>query len=563
MRKYNAPRVKESRGVRILTTIWLVPFIALIIALWLGYQYYIKIGSTIQISFKSNAGLVENQSPIKMRDVTVGIVKKISLSHSGEGVVIKARMNKEIGQYLNTKAKFWIVHPDVGSNGISGLDTIVSGSYIELRGKKETETTHHYIGLEEIPMDDDAKGSYQILSAPQGYNIREGSHIYYRMMDVGRVERVGISPDGSHVNFTVFIKEQYKNYVNSKSKFYTSSAFNIDFSKGNLDMTLAPFSQLLKGGISIYTPQSSFETNNTIKKGTIFHLYKSLAQMKAKQLGVGGEERVYQLSFTEPTDKLKIGSSIEFQGFQVGHITQIEDRYDTKTKTLKSDIYALLNIEAFSTKELNSSQKEKILPKLIAEGLKAKLSTPLPVIGSQFIELVFDKSKRGVIGKQGKYSLLPTIINQPTEDIMGQVQAFLTKLQNLPLKNLLLSANGLINENRKPITKLLKDLDKTVLNLNGTVESLATNLNTTVDNLNTFTSDEEFKQLPQSLNSSLYELEQTLKELKKLSHDYSGDSKFADQLSVTFKEVSEAAQAFEKINQMLDRNANALVIGDD
>lgn len=285
--------------------------------------------------------------------------------------------------------------------------------------------------------------------------------------------------------------------------------------------------------------------------------------MRAKQLGVGGEEKSYQLRFSEPTNKLKVGSPIEFQGFQVGHVTQIEDRFDEEKQTLRSDIFALINIEAFSTKELNITQKEQVLPRLVANGLKAKLSAPLPVIGSQFIELIFDKQQAGTIVKGEEYEILPTITNKPTEDIMKQVQSFLTKLQNLPLENLLLSANGLVNENRKPLTKLLKDLDKTVLNLNSTVENLAGNLNTTVNNLNSFTSNEEFTQLPQSLNSSLYELEQTLKDLQKLSHDYSGDSKFADQLSVTFKEVSEAAQAFEKINQMLDRNANALVIGDD
>jgi len=65
MRHYNAPKVKESRGIQLLTTIWLVPFLALVIALWLAYQYYIKIGPTITIRFKSNAGLIENQSPIK------------------------------------------------------------------------------------------------------------------------------------------------------------------------------------------------------------------------------------------------------------------------------------------------------------------------------------------------------------------------------------------------------------------------------------------------------------------------------------------------------------------
>jgi len=549
MKKYNAPRVKESRGVRILTTIWLVPFVAMVISLWLAYQYYAKIGSTIKISFKSNAGLVENQSPIKMRDVTVGIVQKISLSDDGKGVIIKAKMNKEIGDYLNTKAKFWIVHPDVGSDGISGLDTIVSGSYIQLKGKKETETTHYYIGLEQQPIDDEAEGTYLVLSAPKSHNIREGSHIYYRMMEVGRVERVGISPDGSHVNFTIFIEKEYINYINSKSKFYTRSAFNIDFSKGNLDMSLAPFSQLLHGGISIYTPRDSLNRDNPIKRGTIFPLYKSIAQMKAKQLGIGGEERVYKMSFNQPVTKLKVGTPIEFKGFQVGYITQIEDRYNDKNQTITSDVYTLLNIEAFTNRELNSTEQKQIVPKLVQKGLKARLSTPMPVIGSQFIELVFDKRQKGAIIKNGEYEILPTISNEREEDIMGQVKALLTKLQNLPLENLLNSANSLVNESRKPLNHLIKDLDKTVKSFNKSVK-----------NLNKFTSDKEFTELPQNLNATLQELEYTL---QKLSNDYSGDSQFADQLSITLKAVSEAAKSFDKTNKMLDRKANALVIGDE
>ena len=125
MQRYNAPKVKESRGIQILTTIWLVPFLAMIIALWLAFQYYTKIGPTIEISFKSNAGLIANQSQIKLRDVTVGMVTKISLSDDGKGVVVQAQMNREVASYLNNKAKFWIVHPDVGSHGVSGLDSLL------------------------------------------------------------------------------------------------------------------------------------------------------------------------------------------------------------------------------------------------------------------------------------------------------------------------------------------------------------------------------------------------------------------------------------------------------
>jgi paraquat-inducible protein B len=588
MRQYNAPRVKESRGIQILTTVWLVPLIAMIIALWLGYQYYAKIGANIQISFRSNAGLVENQSLIKMRDVTVGMVTNISLSDNGKGVIIQARMNKEISNYLNEKAKFWIVHPNVGSNGISGLDTIVSGSYIELFGKKEEETTHHYIGLEKPPLDDEAHGAYYHLSAPNSYNISEGSHVYYRMLEVGRVERVGIAPDGGHINFTIFIKDKYVSFINNQSKFYTRSAFSLDFSKGDLDMTLAPLSQLMHGGIAIYTPINTLEGNNTVKRGDVFYLYQSYAKVKSKHLGFGGEDKIYKITFTIPTKNLKIGAPVEFQGFQVGHITDIHSHYATKNRTIKSEVYLLIHQDAFSNTKLK---------KLVEQGLKAQLATSLPIVGSQYIELRFDKSHHATIKKEGNYDILPTLNHTETSpDIMAQVSSLLDKLEQLPLENLLISVTNLVNENRKPINTLLSNMDKTLLgvdktisgldrsiddlnvltsqeefiNLPQTLENLIYNLdstiasfNITVDNLNNFSSNQELHALPQNLNQAIFELENTLRNIQILSQEYGGDSKFADQLSVTLKAISEASKSFDKTNKMLDRNANALVVGDE
>ena len=545
MKKYNAPRVKESRGVQILTTIWLVPFIAMIIALWLGYQYYIKIGSTIKIRFESNAGLIENQSPIKMRDVIVGIVKKISLSDDGQGVIIKARMNREVSKYLNKKAKFWIVYPDVGSHGVSGLDTIVSGSYIELYGKKEKETTHNYIGLEKSPINDDAKGSYFVLSAPKSYNISEGSKIYYRMLEVGRVERVGISPDGTRINFTIFVEEEYVKFINSKSRFYTRSAFDIDFSNTNLDINIAPISQLVHGGIAIYTPINSLDKNNSLKGDEIFTLYKNIAQMKIKQLGIKGEYITYKFKFKEPITNLKIGSPIEFHGFQVGYVTDIKSRYYDTNKTIESSVYALIQIDAFTNKNNKSINKKKIISNLVNHGLKAKLSSALPIIGSQYIELIFDKHHKATIVKGDKYDIFPTIKISPKKDIIDNLNDILVKLKKLPLENLLNSYTNLANENRKSI------------------HSLVNNLNKTINNLNHFISQKEFTKLPKNLNSSLKEMESTLISLQQLSQEYGGNSKFADQLSITLKALSQASKSFDKTNRMLDRNPNALILGDE
>jgi len=545
MKKYNAPRVRESRGVQILTTIWLVPFIALIIALWLGYQYYIKIGSKVTITFKSNAGLVENQSPIKMRDVTVGIVKQISLSKDGEGVIIKARMNTAVSDYLNETAKFWIVHPDVGSQGISGLDTIVSGSYIEIYGKKDKETKHQYVGLEHPYIDDNAKGIYFVLSAPKSYNVSEKGIIYYRMMEIGRVERVAISPDGTHVNFTIFVEEEYVKFINSSSKFYAKSNFNIDFSNRNLDITTAPFSQIIHGGISVYTPVNSLDKNNTLKNDRIFRLYKNFAQMKSKQLGSSGDF-FYKLVFKEAISKLQIGSPVEFKNFQVGYITDIKSKYSKKSKKIENIVYILIHTDAF-----NSSGN--------IDGLKAKISSSIPIVGTDFIELFFDKRKKlSPLVKKDDYFIIPIEKAVSKKNILDSVSGLLDKLKKLPLEELLQTATKLLNENRKPVNHLVKDLDKTVNSFNKVVK----NFNNTVNNLNNFTSNSELNMLPKTINNSLNELEVTLIELQRLTQEYSGDSKFADQLSLTLKSISEASKSFDKTNKMLERKANALVVGD-
>jgi len=547
MRKYNAPRVQESRSVQLLTTVWLVPLIALIIALWLAFQYYAKIGPMIEITFKANAGLIENQSPIKIRNVNVGLVKKISLTEDGEGVLIQARMNRDVTPYLNKKARFWIVHPDVGSNGVSGLDTIVSGSYIELSGKKEEATTYHFTGLEK-PYIDDSKGSYYVLSAPESYNISEGSNIYYRMIDIGRVVRVGISPDGSHVNFTAFVEEEYTKFINNASKFYTRSAFNVDFSKGTLDMSLAPISQLLHGGIAIYTPSNTLDKNLTATEETIFPLYKNLAELRSKQLGIGGESHTYKVRFEESSTKLNVGAPIEFQGFQVGYVTQIENEY--QSGHIASEIYMLLYTDAFKLLDQAGSQ-EDIIPKLVNKGLKAKLSSSLPVIGSQFIELLFTNTK-GYIIKEGNYEILPSIRNPKEISIMTQVQGILQKLQDLPLEPLLNAMTAMVEENRQPVSQLLTRLEETIANFN-----------ITIDNLNYITANEELTELPQNLNNVLIELEVTLRDMQRLTYEYGGDSRFADQISMTLKAVMEASESFDKTNKMLERNANALVVGDD
>lgn len=569
MQKYNAPKVKESTGAKVLTTIWLVPFLAMIIALWLAFQYYTKIGPTIEISFKSNAGLIANQSQIKLRDVTIGMVTKISLSKDGTGVIVQASMNKEVEAYLNPKAKLWIVHPDVGSHGVSGLDTLLSGSYIELHGVKEAYTQKKFIGLENLYLDTEAKGKYYLLSAPNSYNITEGSNVYYRMIKVGRVERVGIAPNGKGINFTIFVEDHCTPFVNNKSQFYSRSNFTIDFSQAKLDMSIASLSQIVHGGVSIYTPLQSLKEGekNLIKKGQVFPLYKSLAEMKSKYLMRGADDKIYKLTFKKSNHKLEIGSPVKFNGYQIGYVTGVESHFKQESRSVKSDIFVIIHTKAFEEKnnENNISGKATI-EQLVHNGLKAKLNSTLPIIGAEFIDLIFDNNRSATLQEDGEYTLFPTISRTKPVTIIDDVKKLIVKLEKLPLENLLKSANRLVIDGNKLMTNTTKPIEKILKNLNDAVKSsdkVIKNLNSTINNINTFTNREALQNLPDEVSNTIQELERTLIEVQTFTQGYSADSRFSAELSATLRELSLAAESIERVSRKLEKKPNSLLLGDD
>ena len=570
--KYNTPKIKKSKGVQLFTTIWLVPFIALVIALWLAFQYYSKVGPLVTIDFKKNAGLVAKQSHVKLRNVIVGTVETVSLSEEGDGVRVEVRLKKSVERYLNKSAKFWIVHPDVDSSGVTGLDTLLSGSYIEFKAQKSSKSKTYFKGLEETP-DEDAKGKTYLLSAPKSYHLKKGSNVYYRMIKVGKVQRVGIAPNGKKINFVVFVYDKYTKYINKKSQFYTTSTLSVDLSKGKLDLKVASLSQIARGGISIYTPTQSLRREDTseLTQGHIFPLYKNRNQMRAKHLTRGDNDKVYKFKFNENIINLEIGAAVEFKNFQVGYVIDISSHFDKKSKKVQSVVYAIIHTKGFS--ETNNFQEgEKTLESLIEEGLKAQLKQTLPMVGSQFIDLVFHKNQNNKSYLDGDYFLFPSIETKEERSILNEIEELVTKVKSLKLEKLLASTttliestNTLVEGTQKPVDKILTDLDNSIHNLDKTLNSfevVANNFGSVANNLDNLTQQEALQTLPDTLQNSLYEVTEALKKVQQLSQDYNGDSRFSAELSLTLQELSAMAESMKKVSKTLERKSNALILGD-
>src|SRR3569833_2385018 len=181
------------------------------IVLWLAYRNLVERGPAITISFRNVDGLEAGQTKIQHRNVDLGTVESLELTPDMSHVIVHARMTREATGHLTPNTRFAIIAPHVGFGGISGLSTLVSGSYIEMYpGKPSEESKRDFVGLDEPPaLAPDTKGrSFTLLANDLG-SLSRGSPISYNGITVGGVEDYQLRPKNKGVQVTAFVRSPY------------------------------------------------------------------------------------------------------------------------------------------------------------------------------------------------------------------------------------------------------------------------------------------------------------------------------------------------------------------
>src|SRR3954470_20454998 len=169
--------------------VWLFPIGAAAIVAWLAWRNLAERGPAITISFRNVDGLQAGQTKIQHRNVDLGTVESLELTPDMSRVIVHARMTRQATSHLTPNTRFAIIAPHVGVGGISGLSTLVSGSYIEMYpGKPSDESKRDFVGLDEPPaLAPDTKGrSFTLLANDLG-SLTRGSPISYNGINVGEV----------------------------------------------------------------------------------------------------------------------------------------------------------------------------------------------------------------------------------------------------------------------------------------------------------------------------------------------------------------------------------------
>ncbi len=438
-----APVVEAPRRRHNISAFWLAPLLAAIIGIYLAISFYQSQGPEISIEFATAEGLVAGKTPIRYRDVNIGVVDKILLSEDLESVVVKAKMSVDARRYLNKHARFWVVRPRVGTSGVSGLNTLLSGAYIQVNSILDDSFQSEFTGLEQPPLtDEDAPGLRLKLQAKEAGYVSVGSPVYYRQVKVGQIEAQRFLDNYDGVEFTVFVDDPHHRIIRNTTKFWNVSGINLSVDSSGFKVRTPSIEGLAQGGVAFDIIQE-YEFPAMVEDGRVFTLHESRnSAMEETIRDVSTDTFKYVIYFDGSVRGLSAGAPVEFRGVQIGRVIDIRLVYDKASEFVQVPVYIELQPERVRGLRNSGIGEPKMIDSSIVSGLRAKLQTGNLLTGQLYVALdLYDDGVAGPLVKNGEgITVMPSVpsdIDQVTEG----VQQALAKINALPLQDLIENAN--------------------------------------------------------------------------------------------------------------------------
>jgi paraquat-inducible protein B len=251
--------------------VWVFPVLAALFAGWLVYRNWREHGPTIHIEFTDASGVQDAKTTLRSRGAKVGQVLKVYIAEGGKNVIVEAQLTRPAANLAREGAVFWIVRPRISLEDVQGLNTIVSGEYIEVKGGTGEPRTE-FAGVEDPSLAYmRTRGLEVVLLAPTQGSVARRSPISYRGVKVGEVTGTSLSEDSRAVAIRAWIAPRYVPLVGPDSKFWNAGGVDIDVGLLGASINLASLKSLVTGAIEFATPHPP---SAPVPAGMVFRLYE-------------------------------------------------------------------------------------------------------------------------------------------------------------------------------------------------------------------------------------------------------------------------------------------------
>lgn len=538
----------EVREQRWPSPVWLIPLAALLVGFWLLFQTWQQKGPTITVQFASAEGIAEGKTEVRFKAVAVGKVKKLRLHEDLQSVIADIDLNKEIGGHLGSDARFWVVSPRINRSGVSGLTTLLSGTYIGMDpGTNNEPESYDFIAEERPPVIvPSAKGRRFFLLTDSLGSIDVGSPVFYKQLTVGEVINYEPLPDMNQIRLEIFIRDQggdkqpYYELVRSNTRFWNASGAEFNVTASGAEFRMESLTSLLIGGIAFDTPKSIAGGGVSAEKAE-FILYRNYAAAQEKQYS---QKLYYVMYFGGSVRGLTVGAPVEFQGIPVGQVENIDMHMDKATLDVRIPVLVSIQPQHFDEK-ISKQDAETAMHQLVAKGLRARLETGNLLTGKKLIALSMEKEpKAAQITVTQFYSEFPTV-GSSLDDLPGMATEIMGSLQET-----LDGIKKLVNSGK---------LDKTVDNLNNVLTEAEQAVKAAKRVLETV-DRETLPSVTQEVTKTLQKLQGSLVHIDRLTAQ---NSPTQYQLQEMLEEVTAASRSVRSLTETLQRQPSSLIKGKD
>jgi paraquat-inducible protein B len=515
--------------------VWVVPIVAAGIVVWLAWRALVDRGPEITIEFKAAEGLIAGQTKVQHRDVDVGSVESVEITPDMLRVVVRARMTRQAAPFLNENTRFYVVAPHVGVGGISGLSTIVSGSYIEMVPGRDGKELRKFVALDEPPiLPPDAQGRFFTLESTDLGSLTRGSPISYHGVSVGEVEGYLLADNGSHVTVTAFVRSPWDNLVHPETRFWNAGGVDVTLGAQGIRVRANSWQQLLSGGIAFETSTDVLSKQPSAADSD-FQLYDNRqSALRAPR----GPELVYVADFTGNQRGIEPGISVELAGDEVGEVKESHLRYDERQHTLVTRVTFSVDPERVKIEGMPNATggdpRDRAggwLKTLVSRGMRAQVASASFLTGQKLVALdMAPNAPPAHIEQVGQQLEFPATSSGDLTEILQSVRGV--------LKNLDRATSG------PQLGHALKSLDNTLTRLDG------------------FTRDVEpdIKSLVKSLRDTADSAQGTLTAVQGMVGSNANNPANTD-LPKLMRELEDAARSVRVLADYLDRHPESLLRG--
>ena len=496
----------RKKGVSRFSIVWVIPLLALAIAIGVAWQSYQNRGPLIEIEFENGAGIAERETELRYRDVTVGVVEDVEFAAGLTGVIARVRLSKSVAPYVDATSTFWVVRPELTTRGITGLDTVLSGVYIEGAWDSDIGTPQtRFKGLADTPLFRSGREGLQIaLRTTPGGSLTDNSPITFRGIEVGRVGKATISREGNFAIAEAIIFEPHSHLVTPTTRFWDTSGFTFSVGPSGAEIDFSSLATLVGGGITFDTFVSG---GARVQDGTVFEVHSDEATARNSLFSKPEVETLeMRVVFDENIAGLAVDAAVELSGLKIGKVESVSGIIDPDAfGDDRVRLNAVLSIQPARLglqDEVTADAALAFLSKRIEEGLRARLASASLLTGGLKIELVQvdDAPAVSMALRDGAIPIIPTT-ESDIANASATVEGVFTRINNLPIEELLTSAIDFLNSAEALISdEDLRETPQDVRELLGDVRDIVRS--------------EDLQRIPGSLNAAITRFETLLAQLE-------------------------------------------------